>query len=130
VNGFIMDIRHAAERQPKRSAFEQGLIPYIRQIVLTRNEPWRRRRSQSVRRRWNISHVGMGSGLLARGMRAFIEFDERGSGEFHFGYVHGYLDCRFTEPEGKPLVEWTWKAIDDMHDARAEAGPGSTKRTK
>ena len=26
----------------------------------------------------------------------FFEFDEKGGGEFHFGYVHGHMDCRPT----------------------------------
>ncbi len=25
---------------------------------------------------------------------SFFEFDEKGGGEFHFGYVHGNMDCR------------------------------------
>lgn len=51
-------------------------------------------------------------------VRAFIEFDERGSGEFHFGYVHGFMDCRLTIRDGEPAVEWTWEGNDEMHDAQ------------
>ena len=36
----------------------------------------------------------------------FFEFDERGDGEFHFGYVHGHMDCRQTTRDGEPAVEW------------------------
>jgi hypothetical protein len=27
----------------------------------------------------------------------YFEFDDKGWGSFHFGYVHGNLDCRLTK---------------------------------
>ncbi|HEY1603569.1 MAG TPA: hypothetical protein VGG64_28470 [Pirellulales bacterium] len=50
--------------------------------------------------------------------QAYFEFDNRLSGEFHFGYVHGFMDCRITQRDGGPLVEWTWEGNDEMHDAQ------------
>jgi len=35
----------------------------------------------------------------------YIEFDQKGNGEFHFGYVHGQMDCRLTTRDGVPAVE-------------------------
>ena len=35
----------------------------------------------------------------------FFEFTDRGWGEFHFGYVHGRMDCRLTTRDGEPAVE-------------------------
>ena len=49
---------------------------------------------------------------------AFIEFDEKGSGEFHFGYVHGFMDSRLTIRDGEPAVEWTWDGNDEMDPAQ------------
>ena len=28
----------------------------------------------------------------------YFEFNDKGRGEFHFGYVHGQMDCRLTTP--------------------------------
>jgi hypothetical protein len=43
---------------------------------------------------------------------AFIEFDDRNSGSFQFGYVQGQIDCRTTSWEGKPAVEFSWEGGD------------------
>ena len=48
----------------------------------------------------------------------YFEFDEKGSGEFHFGYVHGHMDCRLTTRDGEPAVEWTWDGNDEMDPAQ------------
>jgi hypothetical protein len=48
----------------------------------------------------------------------FFEFDEKGSGDFHFGYVHGHMDCKPTTREGEPSVEWTWDGNDEMDPAQ------------
>ena len=47
----------------------------------------------------------------------YFEFDDRGWGEFHFGYVHGEMDCRLTT-EGEPVVEWSWDGNDEMEAAQ------------
>src|SRR3954453_3954552 len=48
----------------------------------------------------------------------FFEFDEKGGGEFHFGYVHGRMDCILTTRDGEPAVEWTWDGNDEMDPAQ------------
>jgi hypothetical protein len=45
-------------------------------------------------------------------VQAFIEFDEKGSGSFQFGYVQGQIDYRTTNREGKPAVEFSWEGGD------------------
>jgi hypothetical protein len=50
--------------------------------------------------------------------RAFVEIDERNNGEFHFGYVHGYMDCRLNTRDGEPVIEWTWDGNDEMDAAQ------------
>ena len=37
----------------------------------------------------------------------YFEFDDKGGGEFHFGNVHGQMDCRRSTRDGEPAVEWT-----------------------
>lgn len=48
----------------------------------------------------------------------YFEFDEKEGGEFHFGYVHGYMDCRLTTRDGEPAVEWTWDGNAEMDPAQ------------
>ena len=48
----------------------------------------------------------------------YFEFDQKGGGEFHFGYVHGHMDCRLTTRDGEPAVEWTWDGNDEMDPAQ------------
>jgi hypothetical protein len=49
--------------------------------------------------------------------KAFVRFDPNGMGEFHFGYVHGYMDCRSGQRDGKTAVEWSWDGNDEHHPA-------------
>jgi hypothetical protein len=63
--------------------------------------------------RWRIvSMPGWDDDYLDEEEPAYIEFDERGGGEFHFGYVHGNMDCRLGTRDGEPAVEWTWEGTD------------------
>ena len=50
--------------------------------------------------------------------QAYFEFEARDSGEFHFGYVQGFMDCRLTMRDGKLAVEWTWDGNDEMESAQ------------
>jgi hypothetical protein len=42
-----------------------------------------------------------------------IEFGKNQDGEFHFGYVQGFLDCRETTRDGQPAVEFSWEGNDE-----------------
>ena len=48
----------------------------------------------------------------------YFEFDLKDSGQFHFGYVHGQIDCRLTTRDGEAAVEWTWDGNDEMNPAQ------------
>ena len=48
----------------------------------------------------------------------YIEFGDKGQGQFHFGYVHGQMVCRLTMKDGEPAVEWTWDGNDEMDPAQ------------
>src|SRR5436309_990348 len=41
-------------------------------------------------------------------VEAYIEFNDRDWGDFHFGNVQGQMDCRQTTRDGEPAVEWSW----------------------
>lgn len=66
---------------------------------------------------WNIvSMTVWDEDYFDEEVRAFIEFKDKGRGEFHFGYVHGDMDCRIAERDGEPVVEWTWDGNDEMDE--------------
>jgi hypothetical protein len=69
--------------------------------------------------RWRIvSMSAWDQDFIDEEEEGFIEFDGRGGGEFHFGYVHGDMDCRLTARDGEPAVEWTWDGNDEMDPAQ------------
>ena len=49
---------------------------------------------------------------------ANITFDDDGLGSFQFVAVVGFMDCQFSERDGRPLVEFSWQGGDDSDDAR------------
>ena len=44
---------------------------------------------------------------------AFMEFDRERMGEFQFGTVRGWLDCRFGERDRVPVVDFSWEGEND-----------------
>jgi hypothetical protein len=69
--------------------------------------------------RWRIvSMSAWVSDFIEEEEEGYFEFDEHGDGEFHFGYVHGHMDCRQTTRDGEPAVEWTWDGNDEMDPAQ------------
>jgi hypothetical protein len=49
--------------------------------------------------------------------KAFIRLDPDGRGEFHFGYVQGFLDHRVCLRDGQPAAEWSWDGNDELDPA-------------
>ena len=47
---------------------------------------------------------------------AHIIFDDDGMGRFQFIAVTGFTDCRYSERDGKPLVEFSWQGKDERDD--------------
>ena len=67
--------------------------------------------------RWHIVSMSMwDEDFINAEERGYIEFTG-GQGEFHFGYVHGSMDCRATTRDGQPAVEWSWEGNDEMDEA-------------
>lgn len=48
---------------------------------------------------------------------AYIKFGRDGTGEFRFIAVQGWMDCRFTERDGKPRVTFSWQGWDETDEA-------------
>jgi hypothetical protein len=44
---------------------------------------------------------------------AHIKIDKRGQGILLFGAVEGWLDCRFTERDELPFVEFSWEGLNE-----------------
>jgi len=64
--------------------------------------------------RWRIvSMTTWNEEFIDAEVEAFIEFDATSGGEFHFGCVHGGMDCQITTRNGAPAVEWTWEGNDE-----------------
>lgn len=46
-------------------------------------------------------------------LQPFIEFERSNTGQFQFACVSGQMDCRFTQRDGLPAVEFTWDGNDE-----------------
>lgn len=69
--------------------------------------------------RWRITSMSAwDNDYLDEEEPAYIEFDSKGGGEFHFGNVHGMMDCRLTTRDGQPAAEWTWDGNAEMDPAQ------------
>ena len=68
--------------------------------------------------RWRIVSMSAWDEDYIDEEEGFFQFDEKGGGEFHFGCVHGHMDCKPTTRDGEPAVEWTWDGNDEMDPAQ------------
>jgi hypothetical protein len=65
--------------------------------------------------RWYIASIsGWDEDFLHEEEPAYIEFSEGQQGEFHFGNVHGSMDCREGQRDGQPAVEFSWEGNAEM----------------
>ncbi len=73
--------------------------------------------------RWRIvSMSAWEDEFLDEEVEAYIEFNDRGWGDFHFGNVQGDMDCRQTTRDGEPAVEWSWDGNAEMDTAQGRGG--------
>ena len=64
--------------------------------------------------RWHIVSMSTwDEDYLNEEVPAFIEFDDKEMGKFHFGNIQGFMDCREGQRDGKPCVEWSWEGNDE-----------------
>ena len=72
--------------------------------------------------RWRIVSMSAGEqDFIDEEEEGYIEFSEKDNGEFHFGYVHGQMDCRLTTRDGEASgrVDVGWQRRDGP-----STGPG------
>ena len=63
---------------------------------------------------WRISEMELwDADYLDLVVPAFLEFDREQMGQFQFGTVRGWLDCRFSERDGVPVVDFSWEGEND-----------------
>ncbi len=63
--------------------------------------------------RWRIVSMSQWEdGYLDEEVEAYIEFDDRGGGSFHFGYIQGVLDYREGRRDGQLAAEFSWEGGD------------------
>jgi hypothetical protein len=69
--------------------------------------------------RWRIvSMSAWDADYIDEEEEGYFEFDGRGGGEFHFGYVHGNMDFEPATRGGEQALEWTWDGNDEMDPAQ------------
>src|SRR5437899_2514833 len=67
---------------------------------------------------WRITHMDQwDQDFVDAEVEGYVRLDHGGSGEFQFGYVHGWIDHELVERDGKPGVEWSWEGNDEMDRA-------------
>jgi hypothetical protein len=62
---------------------------------------------------WDIEYID----LVVRGFLEFEYEDEHLMGQFQFGAVAGWLDCRPRQIEGASYIEWSWEGHNDSDPA-------------
>jgi hypothetical protein len=77
--------------------------------------------------RWHIASMSTwDEDDLNEEVQAFIEFDDKGSGSFQFGYVQGIIDYREGLRDGQPAAEFSWEGGDGA-DGTPLTGRGCAK---
>jgi hypothetical protein len=63
--------------------------------------------------RWSIDSMSMwDKDYIDEEVSGYFEFGDNNLGSFHFGYVQGDLEYRFTQRDGKPAVEFSFEGGD------------------
>lgn len=80
-------------------------------------ETARNRATATLAGRWRIVEMEVwGKDAIDLLGPGYIEFAER-HGSMRFVAIEGGLDCRYSEAEGRPTVEFSWFGGDDRDDA-------------
>ncbi len=46
-------------------------------------------------------------------LQPFIEFERSDTGQFQFAFINGQMDCRLTQRDEQPAIEFTWDGNDE-----------------
>jgi hypothetical protein len=50
-------------------------------------------------------------------VQAYVEINQRGSGDFQFGLVSGCMDCEIVKDQAGERLEFTWEGNDECDEA-------------
>src|SRR6516165_5828230 len=70
---------------------------------------------------WIVSMSAWDEDYINEEEEGYFEFDDRGGGQFHFGYVQGHMDCRLTTRDGNDEMDpaqgrgWAVVKGDELH---------------
>ena len=68
--------------------------------------------------KWRISEMEQwDQDFVDAEVPGYISFTKNGMGEFQFGYVHGFMDCRYSEEKGCEVVKFSWEGNDEADQA-------------
>ena len=68
--------------------------------------------------KWRITEMDMwDQDFVDAEVPGYISFSKNSHGEFQFGYVHGFMDCYYSERDGIETVEFSWEGNDEMDSA-------------
>ncbi len=106
------DYEQALRETPAAQAIEFTLGE--RKTLMAKSKP-----KNWIAGRWLIESMDQWDrDFIDEEVRGYFEFDTKGSGDFQFGYVHGQIDYRVSERDGKPAVDYTWDGNDEMDPAQ------------
>ena len=65
-------------------------------------------------KKWYISEMELwDKDYIDEEVKGYFLFDENNQGEFHFGYIHGYMDCKYIAKDKNIIVEFSWNGNDE-----------------
>lgn len=71
--------------------------------------------------RWRIVKMSeWDDGYVNEEVWAFIEIKKSGDGEFHFGYVHGFVFGEFKKADDGMIFDFTWEGNDECDEASGD----------
>jgi len=65
--------------------------------------------------KWRITHMDeWDTDFVDMVVPGYIRFGKDNTGEFQFGCVHGFMDCRNERHDSGHRVEFSWDGNDEM----------------
>jgi hypothetical protein len=115
---LTLEKRGLIARTPGQARSIRLLLPPERLPGASPTKPIVRSEPESILGHWRITHMEMwDQDFVDAEVEGYVRLDHGGSGEFQFGYVHGWIDYDLTDRDGKPAAEWSWEGNDEMDSA-------------
>lgn len=90
------------------------MLPAARRLAWPATPAWMEESVKGLTGRWRIVEMdNWDRDAIELVGPGFIEFAKKGTGEFRFIAVRGWLDCRWSKRDDQPFVEFTWEGEDE-----------------